>query len=256
MSVQSEDAYQETLQRLQNDAGAVAALRMLHERGSLAYLGENAYPHLNAGIVHWLVRAESHKGSELIYQTAEQKVKGLPLNSFFNFPDKYLSQIKGGAFISAELEDGSSIAIYLEKVSREAILEVLEVAKQHLALTTDRPIRERILDKLNAEGHASYLSRGGLEQLSTKLLKYLDYAVNSSPGSEMIVSEDDGSVEVFPIEAVIQNPERFENVDLPVYLTIEVDRQSVILDTREVTPANIWHLQKKARQIALNRAHS
>ena len=253
MSVQSEEAYQATLDGLLGDLGAINALKMLHERGSLAYLGENAYPHLNAGIIHWLVRAESHKGSELIYQTHDLKVRGIPLNSFFNFPDKYLSQISGGAFISAELEDGSSIALHLEKVSRESVLKMLEVAKQNLPLTTDRPIRERILDKLNAEGHASYLSRGGLEQLSTKLLKYLDYAVNSSPGSEMIVTGDDGSVEVFPIEAVIQEPERFQGVDLPVYLTIEVDKQSVIMDTREVTPANIWHLQKKARQIALSK---
>lgn len=141
------------------------------------------------------------------------------------------------------------MVLFLSACSRDSLLTLLETAQQNLPLTTDRPLRERILEKLRQTGHLSYLSRDGLDHLTGKLVKYLDYAVNLRPGSEIIYFNDKGHVQGDALEKVLQKPEKFAKVARPVYLAIEVDEHSVLFDTHDVSPSNIWRLQKKARQI-------
>ena len=147
------------------------------------------------------------------------------------------------------MKNGQSRISYLPQCDREGVLEALERIDQETPLSTTRTLRERILDKLRTQGHLSYLSQQGLENLDSKLIKYLDYSANVRPGSEIIYRSDTGYVNGDDIEKVIRRPEKFVDLPRPVYLAIEVDEHSVIFDTCEVTPTNIWHLMKKARQV-------
>ncbi len=247
--MQSKSAFLMCKARWSDAPQALAILDTLEERGSLNYLSEQGFSALTIPLARWLLRAESHEGSELVYVTGEQKVRALPLNSYFNFPERYKEQMPAGAYLSAEMRNGNSVVFYLPHCAREQVLEKLEWASQKFPLTTDRPLRERILDKLQSQGHLSYLSKKGLENLDSKLVKYLDYAANTRPGSEIIYRSENGYVNGDDIEKVMKRPEKFADVPMPVYLAIEVDEQSVIFDTSEVTASNIWHLMKKARQV-------
>lgn len=254
--MQAETAYYTCLQRFQQDPSGPSVLLTLHERGSLAYLTAEGFEMLTPELAEWLLRAESHEGSELIYLNEKDKVRGIPLNSFFNFPKRYADKMPKGAYVSAELEDGRSVILYVCPSEREQMLQTLEAAKKMFPLTTDRPLRERILDKLQEDGHLSYLSREGLNKLNGKLIKYLEYAVNVRPGSEIIYFAENGHVYGDALDKVLKKPEKFANVTRPVYLAIEVDQKSVIFDTHDTTPANVWHLMKKARQIAAKKSEA
>jgi len=247
-------AYQACLDRYQDSAQTFAsAMETLVQRDSLSQLSEEGFAKLTPAIVKWLLRAESHEGSELVYTSHEGRARVLPLNSYFDFPDKYADKMPEGAFLSVELSTGSSLVLYMPHCDRESTLRTLEAAENMYSLTTDRPLRERILAKLETDGHLSYLSQDGLKNLNAKLVKYLDYAVNVRPGSEIIYFSPRGFVNGDALEKVSQNPAKFDDVPKPVYLAIEVAEQSVIFDTHDVTPANIWHLMKKARQIVHQR---
>lgn len=250
-------AYQACLDRYATDASAdenfASSLAALAQRDSLSHLSQEGFAHLTPAIVKWLLRVESHEGSELVYVSSEGRARALPLNSFFDFPDKYQHKMPEGAFLSAELRSGQSLVLYLPRCDKESTLRLLEAANNSFSLTTDRPLRERILEKLEQDGHLSYLSQDGLKHLTAKLVKYLDYAVNVRPGSEIIYFSERGFVNGDALEKVAQNPAKFAHLAQPVYLAIEVDDQSVIFDTREVSPTNIWYLMKKARQIVLQR---
>ncbi|HEY9842695.1 MAG TPA: hypothetical protein V6D23_19680, partial [Candidatus Obscuribacterales bacterium] len=154
----NEDAYHACWQRLEKDPGDLRALLSLKERGSLEHLSAEGFSALNSEQVHWLLRAESHAGSEIIYSTEDGKARGLPLGSFFDFPERYAAKIPGGAFVSAEMEDGRSVILYVEPCTREEVLRLLEQAQHELPLITSQPLRERILEKLSQEGHLSCLS--------------------------------------------------------------------------------------------------
>lgn len=231
------------------DQQALNILKTLAERGSLDPLSESGFNALTPALAQWLLRAESHAGSELVFTSAEHKVRALPLDSYFNFSERYSKQMPQGAYLSAEMENGHSCVTYLVNGKREEVLEALERIHQATPLSSAHPLRERILDKLRTQGHLSYLSQQGLENLDSKLIKYLDYAANVRPGSEIIYRSDTGYVNGDDIQKVIRRPEKFAEVPRPVYLAIEVDEHSVIFDTCEVTPTNIWHLMKKARQV-------
>ena len=235
--------------RWTEDEQVQTILQTLKERGSLNSLSEDGFKALTPALANWLLRAESHAGSELVYTNPEGKTRALPLNSFFNFPDRYEKQMPRGAYLSAEMKNGQSVIVYVHNCARQSVLEALENTHKETPLTTTRPLRERSLDKLQEQGHLSYLSKQGLNNLDSKLIKYLDYAANVRPGSEIIYRSDTGYVNGDDIEKVIQRPEKFADLPRPVYLAIEVEDQSVIFDTHEVTPSNIWHLMKKARQV-------
>ncbi len=256
----NQSAYQICLDRYASgefaDENFATSLAALAQRESLSQLSEEGYANLTPAIVKWLLRAESHEGSELVYLSPEGRARVLPLNSFFDFPDKYKDKMPSGAFLSAELDSGQSLVLFLPSCDRESTLRILEAAENMFQLTTDRPLRERILEKLEQDGHLSYLSQDGLKHLTAKLVKYLDYAVNVRPGSEIIYFSERGFVNGDALEKVAQNPAKFANLQKPVYLAIEVAEQSVLFDTREVSPANIWHLMKKARQIVEQRQKS
>lgn len=239
--------------RWSNDEQALMMLNTLQERGSLNLLTEMGFQGLSPALAQWLLRAESHAGSELVYLNPEQKVRSLPLNSYFNFPERYARQMPQGAYLSAEMKNGQSVIAFLPDCDRAAVLAEIERIDRQTPLSTTRPLRERILDKLHQQGHLSYLSKQGLENLDSKLIKYLDYAANVRPGSEIIYRSDTGYVNGDDIEKVIRRPEKFADLPRPVYLAIEVEDQSVIFDTHEVTPSNIWHLMKKARQVVQSR---
>lgn len=245
------ESYYKTFQRLQHsDTGAASGLRTLLERGSLAYLEPDGYAQLTPELVRWLLKAESHEGSELLYLTSEQKVRLLTLSAFFNYPEHYQGRMQQGAFLSVELENGASVVLYLQNCSKEEVLNTLESARQNLPLTQLRPLNERLLEKLQQQGHLSYLSREGRQHLNPKLMKYLDYAVNVRPGSELIYQSDNGFVNGEALEEVIQEPEKYAHLQGPFYLTLEVGTRSVIFDTLDLSRSNLWHLKKKADQIA------
>lgn len=249
----NESAYRECWQRLETDPGALRALRSLAERGSLAQLSAAGFERLDAELVHWLLRAESHAGSELIYLDEDRRARGLPLGSFFDFPERYVAKIPADLFISAETAAGSSVVLHVPVCSREAVLAALESARQQTGLSSDRPLRERILDQLTEAGHLSCLSAEGLARLDANLVKYLDYAVNVRPGSELIYSLPDGEIRADALEIALKQPEAFSQVERPAFLAIEVDDQSVLFDTHDLSPANLWRLQKKARQVIASR---
>lgn len=251
--MKSHAAYLACQARWAENEQALAVLQTLSERGSLNFLSEAGFQGLNPALAQWLLRAESHAGSELVFVNPEQKVRSLPLNSYFNFPERYERQMPRGAYLSAEMKNGQSVVAYLPDCGRAALLARIESIDQQTPLSTTRPLRERILDKLHQQGHLSYLSKQGLENLDSKLIKYLDYAANVRPGSEIIYRSDTGYVNGDDIEKVIRRPEKFAHLPRPVYLAIEVEDQSVIFDTHEVTPSNIWHLMKKARQVVQSR---
>lgn len=247
--MKAQDAFLACQARWSSDEQALNILKSLSERGSLEHMNTEGFQALTPALAQWLLRAESHAGSELVYVNGDHKVRALPLNSYFNFPDRYTRQMPQGTYLSAEMKNGQSIVTYLPNCERKAVLDELERIDKQTPLSTTRPLRERILDKLRAQGHLSYLSKQGLENLDSKLIKYLDYAANIRPGSEIIYRSDTGYVNGDDIEKVIRRPEKFADLPRPVYLAIEVDDQSVIFDTHEVTPTNIWHLMKKARQV-------
>lgn len=251
--MKAQDAFLACQARWAADEQGLNILKTLSERGSLHDMSPAGFQALTPTLAQWLLRAESHAGSELVFVNPERKVRALPLNSYFNFPDRYTRQMPQGAYLSAEIKNGQSIITYLENCERQGILNELERIDKQTPLSTTRPLRERILDKLRAQGHLSYLSKQGLESLDSKLIKYLDYAANVRPGSEIIYRSDTGYVNGDDIEKVIRRPEKFADLPRPVYLAIEVDDQSVIFDTHEVTPTNIWHLMKKARQVVQSR---
>lgn len=147
----TEQGYPELLKRLASEPQGQHALQILHERGSLAYLSAADYGRLNADLVCWLLKAESHQGSELVFITEGGAVRAIPLGSYFDFPEHYAQRMPEGAFLSAEQEDGSSCILYLETLAREQVLERLELAGRNLNLLTQRPLQERILDKLTAK---------------------------------------------------------------------------------------------------------
>lgn len=236
-------------QRLAQDTAALRAFETLRERGSLDHLPEQGYAALSADIVHWLLRAESHAGSEIVYLTEEGKVRGMPVGSFFNFPERYAARIRAGAFISAEMASGGSVVLYVQSGERDVVLAQLEAAQQALPLTTDQPLRVRIQEKLRLDGHLSCLSAEGLGLLNAKLVKYLDYAVNVRPGSEVIYVLPTGEVQTEALELVMRQPEAFADMPKPAFLAIDIDEQSVLFDTHDLSPANLWRLQKKARQV-------
>lgn len=244
------DRYRE---KLAGDQAALRAYDTLLTRGSLAHLSPEGFDALTAEIIHWLVRAESHAGSELVYLTEEGKVRGLPIGSFFDFPERYAARMQAGAYISAEMAGGGSVVLFTQSGEREQVLAQLEAAQQALPLTTDRPLRERIQEKLRQDGHLSCLSAEGLGLLDAKLIKYLDYAVNVRPGSEMIYVLDSGEVKTEPLENVMRQPDAFAEIPRPVFLAIDIDEQSVLFDTHDLSPANLWRMQKKARQVVAAR---
>lgn len=252
--MKAQDAYLACQARWSADEQALNILKTLSERGSLMHMNETGFSALTPSLAQWLLRAESHAGSELVFMNPENKVRALPLNSYFNYPDRYSVQMPNGAYLSAEMKNGQSLVTYLPNCERQRVLEELERIDQQTPLSTTRPLRERILDKLRSQGHLSYLSKQGLENLDSKLIKYLDYAANVRPGSEIIYRSDTGYVNGDDIEKVIRRPEKFAELPRPVYLAIEVDDQSVIFDTHEVTPTNIWYLMKKARQVVKARS--
>lgn len=249
MSQLNEEAYQACWKRMENDPGVLRALLTLRERGSLNYLNQEGFAFLSAELVHWLLRAESHAGSEIIYAPEDGKARGIPLGSFFDFPERYSAKIQAGALVSAEMANGTSIALYVHPCTREEVLRLLEQAQQDLPLSTDRPLRERIMENLRQSGHLSCLSADGLNHLDARMVKYLDYAVNVRPGSELIYALADGEVTAEPLEKVLQNPEKYADIQRPVYVAIDIDDQSVLFDTHDISPANLWRLQKKARQM-------
>lgn len=248
----NQEAYAACWKRLENNPGALRALLSLSERGSLDSLDAQGFAGLDAELIHWLLRAESHAGSEIVY-SFEGKGRGLPLGSFFDFPERYAAKIPGPAYISAETAAGGSRVLYVASCTREKVLSVLEQAQQSLALSSDRPLRERILDNLREAGHLSCLSADGLAHLDARLVKYLDYAVNVRPGSELIYTQADGEIKAEALELAFQQPDSFAAVPLPVFLAIEIDGQSVLFDTQDISPANLWRLQKKARQVVESR---
>jgi hypothetical protein len=247
--MKAQDAFLACRARWSGDDQALTILKTLSERGSLQHMNTAGFQALTPALAQWLLRAESHAGSELVFINPEHKVRALPLNSYFNFPDRYTRQMPHGAYLSAEIKNGQSVVTYLLNCERKGVLDELERIDKEMPLSTTRPLRERILDKLRDQGHLSYLSKQGLENLDSKLIKYLDYAANVRPGSEIIYRSDTGYVNGDDIEKVIRRPEKFAELPRPVYLAIEVDDQSVIFDTNEVTPTNIWRLMKKARQV-------
>lgn len=234
--------------RFAQDDGALRALDSLAERGSLEHLAAAGYEALSGDLLLWLLRAESHAGSEVVYRS-EDKVRGIPLGSFFDFPERYEPKMTAGAYLSAELDNGRSVVLYVSPCTRAALLGLLERAQQALPLSTDLPLRERIQEKLRAAGHLSCLSAEGLGLLDAHLVKYLDYAVNVNPGSELIYERSDGEVVAEALELALREPERFRDVPRPVFLAIEISGQSVVFDTQDISPANLWRLQKKARQV-------
>jgi len=250
----SSQGYQDTLQRIQAEPRAQLALATLAERGSLAHLSAEGFQQLTAALILWLLQAESHEGSEIVYRTEDDKVRGMPIGSYFDFPDYYDQRMPHGAFLSAELEDGMSVVLYLENTARERVLEMLEAAQRTLPFHASRPLREQILDKLQAHGHLSYLSKEGLDRLQPKLLKYLDYAVNTRAGSEIIYFTSEGAIKSEGLEEVFKRPEAFAEVLRPVYLAIEVGTRSVVFDTQDLSPANLWRLKKKAEKIVAQQA--
>lgn len=246
--------YSELFQRLADDPPGQHALRILHERGSLAHLSPEGYARLNGELLRWLLRAESHQGAELVFRTETGAGRAIPLGSYFNFPEHYAQRMPEGAFVSAEREDGSSCILYLETLVRETVIERLEAACRSLNVQVTRPLQELILDKLKAKGHLSYLSREGLQQLTPKLLKYLDYAVNIRPGSELIYLDAYGHVHGKGLEVVFQEPNRLKNLVGPFYLAIEVGPFSVVFDTQDISPTHVWRLKKRAEQLSQSQA--
>lgn len=250
----NQHGYPDLLKRLATDPQGQHALQILHERGSLAYLSEADYARLNGDLLCWLLKAESHQGSELVFLTEGGAVRTIPLGSYFDFPAHYAERMPQGAFLSAEQADGTSCILFLETLDREQVLERLELARRNLNLSVQRPLQERILDKLKARGHLSYLSREGLQALTPRLLKYLDYAVNLRPGSELIYLDAEGHVHGKGLESVFQQPERMKALTGPFYLAIEVGSCSVVFDTQDLSPANVWRLRKRAEQLAASQA--
>lgn len=250
----NQQGYPELLKRLAAEPQGQHALQMLHERGSLAYLAESDYARLTSDLLSWLLKAESHQGSELVFLTESGAVRTIPLGSYFDFPEHYAQRMPEGAFLSAEQEDGTSCILYLETLVREQVLERLDIARRNLNLITQRPLQERILDKLKAKGHLSYLSREGLQALTPRLIKYLDYAVNLRPGSELIYLDAAGHVHGKGLESVFQQPEALKELPGPFYLAIEVGDCSVVFDTQDLSPTHIWRLKKRAEQLVASQA--
>lgn len=240
--------YQTCRQRLSSEP-AQRALAVLWERGSLADLDATAYQYLNDSLVLWLLRAESHAGSELVYLSEDGKARGIPLGSYFNFPDRYASKFTGPVYISAELKNNSSRVLFISKPSHEAILQSLEHAQHDVPLSSDRPLQERIESKLRSEGHLSCLSAEGLAALNHKLIKHLDYAMNVREGSEIIYVSSSGDIIADPLENVMQSPQDYLDIPRPVFLAIEASNASVLFDTHDVSPTNLWRLKKKAAQV-------
>ncbi|PIQ24653.1 hypothetical protein COW36_10960 [bacterium (Candidatus Blackallbacteria) CG17_big_fil_post_rev_8_21_14_2_50_48_46] len=232
------------------DHAAKIALKKLEERGSLELLDENSRNQLEPQFIKWLYWAESHQGSEIIFKTETGLVKGIPLNSFYDFPERYERKIQQGAFISLEMEDGRSLILYLNQCTRENLNLQIEAARQSIPLTTERPLQERILEKMKQDGHLGFLSKEGMKHLSLKLLKYLDYAVNIRPGSEVIYRSANGFVHGDALEKLLERPELFEEVPKPLYLAIEVGEISVIFDTQDPQPGTIHQLIAKAQDLA------
>lgn len=232
------------------DAAAQVAKQKLQERGSLDFLNESGHGALEPGVVKWLYWAESHQGSAIIYKTETGLVKGIPLNSFYDFPERYEAKIQQGAYISLELEDGRSLVIYLQNCTRENLNDQIAAAKQNVPVTTERPLQDRILEKLKEDGHLGFMSKEGIRQLSIKLLKYLDYAVNIRPGSEVIYRSANGLVHGDTLEKLLERPELFEDVPKPLYLALEVGDFSVIFDTHDPQPATVHALMEKAQKLA------
>lgn len=249
----NEEAYQLCWRNLENNPAALRALMNLRSRGSLDHLCSQGFEQLTPDLIHWLLRAESHAGSEIIYRV-EGRTRGVPLGSFFDFPEHYAAKIPTGAYVSAETRSGTSIVLYVEPCTREEVLRRLEAAQQEIPLNTDRTLRERILENLRMAGHLSCLSAEGLAALDVRMVKYLDYAVNVRPGSELIYFLPDGEVRADALELALQHPETFADVARPVFLAIEIDDQSVLFDTHDLSPTNLWRLQKKARQVVESRA--
>jgi hypothetical protein len=235
------------------DNAAQIARQKLEERGSLDLLNESGHGALEPAVVKWLYWAESHQGSEIIYKTETDLVKGIPLNSFFDFPERYEAKIQQGAYVSLELEDGHSLVIYIQNCTRENLSQQIEAAKQSVSVTTKRPLQERMLEKLKEDGHLGFMSKEGISQLSVKLLKYIDYAVNIRPGSEVIYRAANGMVHGDTLEKLLERPELFEDIPKPVYLAIEVGDISVIFDTHDPQPATIHALMEKAQRMAENK---
>lgn len=232
------------------DHAACIALKKLEERGSLELLDETSRNLLEPQIVKWLYWAESHQGSEIIYKTDTGMVKGIPLNSFFDFPERYEARIQQGAFVSLELQDGRSLVLHLYPFHRENLNRQIEAARQSLPIANERPLQERMLEKMRQDGHLDFLSKEGMKHLSLKLLKYLDYAVSIRPGSEVIYHSSNGFIHGDTLDKLLERPELFAEVPKPLYLTIEVGDISVIFDTQDHQPATIHKLMAKAQQLA------
>lgn len=244
--------FQTCLQSL-NSESAQRALSVLWERGSLAKLTQAGYQSLNDELVLWLLRAESHAGSELVYLSEEGKARGIPLGSYFDFPDRYSSKFAGYVYLSAETINNQSVILFIADANNETILQSLEAAQQDAPLSTDRPLQERIESKLRNEGHLSCLSADGLSTLTHKLIKHLDYAMNVRSGSEIIYVSANGEIVAEALEKVMQNPQDYVDIPKPVFLAIEAGSGSVLFDTHDLTPTNLWRLRKKAAQVIQTR---
>ena len=236
-----------------DDPVAQRALHKLEERGSLDMLSPAGRAHLTPQIAKWLYWAESHQGSELVYQSESGLFKALPLNSFYDFPERYEAQIQQGAFLSLELEDGHSRVLWLAPCTRADIARSVETVRQTLPPASERPLQERMLEKMRQDGHLGFLSKEGMQHLSLKLLKYLDYAVSIRPGSEVIYRTTNGFIHGDTLDKLLARPELFAEVPKPLYLTIETGAISVIFDTADHQPETIHRLIRKAEQMAAGR---
>jgi hypothetical protein len=133
---------------------------------------------------------------------------------------------------------------------RSAVLQQFQQIRQLHPLASDRPLYEILLDKLVGDGHLQYLSLAGRENLTLKLLKYLDYAVNIRPGSEAVYLHHDGGIRGLGLEELLAQPEKLQQVVAPLYLAIEVGTRSVLIDTQDCSLQAINACVHQAQQRA------
>lgn len=231
-----------------NNEQAQQAYDTLLERGSLAELNPQAQLRLTPQILKWLLWAESHEGSEIVFMTENGKARGIPVSSFLNYPETYEAKMSQGAFVSTELKDGSSVVLYFESLTKPALeLALKQLEKKH---ADQEGLEGKILKKLEDSGHLNHLTPMGQDKLNSKLLKYLDYAVNIRPGSEIIYMDDLGSVRGDSLERALALPHEYEDIQTPVFLAIDIEEFSVVMDLDEVTPEGIIDCLQQAYEIA------
>ena len=103
---------------------------------------------------------------------------------------------------------------------------------------------------MRQDGHLGYLSKEGMQHLSLKLLKYLDYAVSIRPGSEVIYRATNGFIHGDTLDKLLERPELFADVPKPLYLAIETGAFSVVFDSPDHQPETIHRLIQKAQAMS------